>query len=174
MKDLASFDIPPGVRQADDPIVVLVNVHLHLEAFIIELASRRLAKPAALDFDRLNFPAKLGLAIALGAVPEIAGPALRTINTIRNRLAHNLRADVTEADGNTLRHQMSFIASDDNDDASLAPFRRVLLLALTLQAWLNGVVSAAESGLRLSPEAIKQMAEARYPMPPDPEPEAVL
>jgi len=174
MKDLASFDIPAGIRQADDPIVILVNVHLHLEAFVIELASRRLAKPAALDFDRLNFPSKVGLAIALGAIPEIAGPALRTINTIRNRLAHNLRAEVTEADVTTLRQQMSFVRFDDDEDADMAPFRRVLFLALILQAWLNGFVSAADSGMRLSPEAIRQMAEARYPLPPEPDPEAGL
>lgn len=174
MKDLAAFDIPSAVRQADDPIVVLVNVHLHLEAFIIELASRRLRKPGALDFDRLSFPSKLGLAIALETIPEIACPALRTINTIRNRLAHNLRAEVTEADGALLRQQMSFITFEDDDDAQLAPFRRVLLLSLILQAWLNGVVSAAESGARLDAEALRQMAEARYPLPVEPTNESGL
>jgi hypothetical protein len=166
---LRRFDIPYHLWQKDEPIAVLVGVHLHLEAFLIELIRRCLPFPDRLDLDRLNFPAKLGLALALGAIPGEASEALRLINSLRNRIAHNLSAELTLKDGEKLRASMDFLADlmEAKWDQMPAPVR-IGLCAVVLQAWLNGFVhsqfkTATESGK--SP--IVAAARARYPLPED-------
>lgn len=165
--DLAKYDISLDLINSSDPISAVVGVHLHIEAFLIALIVRRLAKPKALDLDRLSFPSKLGLAVALGAVPEIAAPALRTISTLRNRIAHNLGDTLTADDGERLRAQISFMKSAavfSKWDA-VAPSQRISLCAMALQAWLNGVV-ASEQFSHANPGAdLEAEAALRYSSP---------
>jgi hypothetical protein len=163
-KNLSAYDIPLSVVNSQEPIAVLVGVHLHLEAFIIALITAVLPKPDALDIDRLNFPSKLGLAVALGAIPDAAAPALRTINSLRNRIAHNLRAELTEEDSKKLRGELGFImAAQDSKLESATPSQRIALCALVLQAWLNGVVAGRSRGEALSGEELENLAKQRYP-----------
>jgi hypothetical protein len=161
LDNLSSLDIPLRLLNSDDPVAVVVGVHLHLEAFLIELINEKLVRPRALNLDRLNFPSKVGLAVALDAIPETAAPALRTINELRNRIAHNLNAQLVEADAERLRDQLSFIralSALPSWDAA-ASSQRVALCAAVLQAWLSGMVEA-QAYLRLHPGAGLE-AEAR-------------
>jgi hypothetical protein len=163
VRELSEFDIPHSLISADDPITILIGVHLHLEAFLIELVTRSLAKPAALDLDRLNFPSKLGLAVALGVVPELAFPALKSINSLRNRLAHNLNAELTDSDARRLVAEMQFVrsASALASIDPLGPAQQIALCAIVLQAWMNGVVEAQ----KLSSVSEATVAAAkRYPL----------
>lgn len=163
-KDFIEFDIPFAVLLNDDPIRVLVTVHLHLEAFVTALIVRCLVKPTALDIDRLSFPNKLGLAVALDVILEVAAPALRTINSIRNRLVHNLRADITVDDSAALRQQLgAMITSVREVDAAWPAARQVAACALLLQAWLNGFVKMMEVGdPPISDEELWRLATERY------------
>ncbi len=164
-RPLDAFDIPYRVFTHDDPVSVLIQVHLHLEAFIIQLITGALSHPDALDLDRLNFPSKVGLAAALGEMPEIAGPALRTINSLRNRIAHNLNASVEASDVEKLLKDMIAVIPGwtiDADDRH-APAHPIAFAACVLQAWLNGVVDLRGAG-SLTREEIEARAVRRYPM----------
>ncbi len=166
--DLSQYDIPNDVLRASDPIAILVQVHLHLEAFIIALVRYRLAKPQAIDLDRLTFPVKLSLAVALDAIPELAEPALLTINRLRNRVAHNLSAALTAEDVAALRKQLAFITTAEkaDHDSQLPPAAHIAYLATRLQAWLNGFFeSTVHHGLLTDVAAIQKRAEERYPYP---------
>jgi hypothetical protein len=51
-----------------------------------------LTEPHELELERLTFPLKLDLAIALGIIPSDIRPLFLKLNKIRNTFAHNSRA----------------------------------------------------------------------------------
>jgi hypothetical protein len=78
----------------EDPVqLIILKGHLLVEAELVDICSRLLANPSALEKDKVNFPARLNLVRALiddGDVPEAIWQALGDLNKIRNKLAHNL------------------------------------------------------------------------------------
>ena len=168
MTDLSQYDIPHSLLNHDEPLVIVVNVHLHLEAFLIALIRAKLPRPDALDIDRLNFPSKLGLAVALDLVPEVAAPALRTINELRNKIAHNLNSVLREEDAEKLRKQLFFTASAAEMPkwSVMGAPQQVALCAMVLQAWMNGVVEGkalAKSNPARDMPSLMSRAIERYP-----------
>ena len=74
--------------------------HLLIEAALVDICSRLLVNPAALEKGRVNFLTRVNLVQALlddGEVPEDIWHALRGLNSLRNALAHNLEPEDIEA-----------------------------------------------------------------------------
>lgn len=91
----------------ESPLGVILRGHLYIEAALARAIEPNLAFPHLLDIERLAFGQKVGLAAALGFVPEEAVPAFQRLNKIRNRLAHRLDVQVSEQDQQDLRRAMS-------------------------------------------------------------------
>jgi len=87
-----------GHLESDEPLEVLIRGHLWVEASLSGLLSRRLVKPEAIDDARFTFMHRLALCDALGLVPSDLLPVIRRLNKLRNRVAHNLDAAVSETD----------------------------------------------------------------------------
>lgn len=79
-------------------VEVLLRGHLWVEKHLISLLEAELRRPEALDLDRMTFSQKVKLATALGMLhPDEAG-AIRILNGMRNRLAHDLSGVPSEED----------------------------------------------------------------------------
>jgi hypothetical protein len=77
----------------EDTTLVILKVHLVIEAELIDICGRCLKSPEALEASRVSFGLRLNLVRALvgnDAMPEIFWQAINDINRIRNKLAHNL------------------------------------------------------------------------------------
>lgn len=82
------------------PVLIILKGHLLVEATLVDICSRLLANPAALEKGKVNFSTRLNLVQALiddDEVPEPIWHALRDLNDIRNLLAHKLEPENIEA-----------------------------------------------------------------------------
>jgi uncharacterized protein YutE (UPF0331/DUF86 family) len=80
----------------DDTTLVILKGHLLIEAELIDICGRLLASPQALTDEKLGFYSRLNLVRALlddDAVPDSIWQALKLLNRIRNKLAHNLESE---------------------------------------------------------------------------------
>jgi len=88
-----SIDEFGRTRVKEDPVLIILKGHLIIEETLVDICSRLLTNPAALEKDKVNFSTRLNLVQALigdGELPENIWHALRDLNKIRNDLAHKL------------------------------------------------------------------------------------
>ena len=74
---------------ADDPLRLVLRTHQYLEVVLCELISAKLSAPHALDVERLTFPFKVDLAIALGTLTGESRAIWLKVNSVRNLFAHD-------------------------------------------------------------------------------------
>ena len=87
-------------NQNTDSIGRILRAHLFVEHFLTEYLVARNPELGSPEDARLTFAQKLALiGDATGGVAYLI-PGIRRLNAIRNRLAHNLSADVTPEDVN--------------------------------------------------------------------------
>lgn len=87
-------------NQDTETIGRILRAHLFVEHFLTEYLVARNPELGSPEDARLTFAQKLSLiGDATGGVAYLI-PGIRRLNTIRNRLAHNLSADVTADDVN--------------------------------------------------------------------------
>lgn len=79
-----------------DDLLTVIRGHLYVEHVLIEFMRVALQKPTSLTIDRVNFITKLEICAALGAVSEDQIPAIRVLNRLRNKAAHDLTHRVSE------------------------------------------------------------------------------
>lgn len=78
----------------------ILRSHLFVEHFLTEFIQLRNPDLGSLDDARISFSQKLALVGAGTARTSYLIPGIRRLNSIRNRLAHTLRAEVTTDDAN--------------------------------------------------------------------------
>lgn len=88
-------------------VEVLLRGHLWIEKHLTSLLEADLKKPEVLRLDRMPFSQKAKLAEALGLLSPGEGGALQLLNTMRNRLAHNLSGHPSERDIANLESSMT-------------------------------------------------------------------
>jgi hypothetical protein len=82
----------------DSSLEVMLRGHLWIESLINQLLEIAAVDSRALDLDRIGFQRKIDVAQAFGLVQRRDGHALRAMNRIRSRLAHDLAAGPTAED----------------------------------------------------------------------------
>ena len=78
------------------PVEVLLRGHLWVEAELISVLQDVLPFPSLIDLDRVNFPQKVSLVAAHGFIRPEDIPAYMKLNSLRNKVAHNLTAEPGE------------------------------------------------------------------------------
>lgn len=106
--ELSSFDTSDSfepvrdrigaIVQRSDPLELLIRGHLWLEYSINALLERALEDASHLDRARLSFSQRLAVAAALGLIEAEEVNAIRAINRLRNRVAHELDAEISTED----------------------------------------------------------------------------
>jgi hypothetical protein len=84
------------------PLEVLLRGHLWVEAELIAVLQDVLPFPNLIDLDRLNFPQKISFVAAHGFIRPEDIPAYMKLNSLRNKVAHNLTAEPGEEYANDL------------------------------------------------------------------------
>lgn len=79
-------------------VEVLLRGHLWVEKHLNVLLEAELSRPKALKLDRMAFSQKTNLADAMGMLSRQEVETLRTLNAMRNRLAHDLYGEPSEED----------------------------------------------------------------------------
>jgi hypothetical protein len=72
---------------------ILLRGHLWIESLINRILEVHIVDAKALDLDRATFRQKVDIAQAFGFISPQDGAALRVLNRLRNKLAHNLKAE---------------------------------------------------------------------------------
>lgn len=75
---------------------IILKGHLYIENRLIELIKVKLVNPNAIKLNDLNFPTKINLANALGLIDNKKSKLLRNLNSIRNKLAHDLNFELSD------------------------------------------------------------------------------
>jgi hypothetical protein len=100
-------------NQDTDTIGRILRAHLFVEHFLTEYLVARNPALGPLEDARLTFAQKLALiGEATGGVAYLI-PGIRRLNTIRNRLAHSLSAEITSDDVNVFQGIALFKAMRD-------------------------------------------------------------
>jgi hypothetical protein len=139
---------------------LIIDVHLRLEHTIVEILLHRLKKPADLQIDRLDFYSKTNIASACGFIPH--REAILYINTIRNRVAHQLDYKVTHDIADHLDKSAWEITDADlnenEDRKDVLPLKRFIHAACCiggkLCGWNSAILVLSENPLKeVSPPA---------------------
>ncbi len=96
----------------EDALAVIIRAHLYVESTLNELIEECLFRPKAMNEVNLSFWHKVPLAAALGVIPEDFQSPLKQLNALRNKLAHNLDAAISDADVDKL---FQSFAQDDRE-----------------------------------------------------------
>jgi hypothetical protein len=99
--------------QNTDIIGRILRAHLFVEHFLTEYLIARNPELGSPEDARLTFAQKLTLIGDASSSVAYLIPGIRRLNTIRNRLAHNLSADVTQDDVNVFLGTTLFKAMRD-------------------------------------------------------------
>lgn len=119
-----------SLLKTEDPMLLVIRGHLLLEHVLISFIQTGLTKASALKIDRLNFPAKTELAIAMGLLPENLSGALLYVNKLRNDFAHNLDFQIAPAIREEFilkfpPHGRALLLKDENDNTKDIPSDKV-------------------------------------------------
>lgn len=75
---------------------ILLRGHLWMENLISRILEINIVNADVLDLDRMGFRQKVDIAQAFGFISQENGYALKALNRLRNKLAHNLMAEPSE------------------------------------------------------------------------------
>jgi hypothetical protein len=85
------------IKRIEDPIGAVLRAHLWIEGCLNDVLRRRMGR----DFGekvRFSYEQKIWLASALKLVPDDLREPLKVIGTFRNRMAHRVGEDISEAE----------------------------------------------------------------------------
>jgi hypothetical protein len=99
----------------EDTLAVIIRAHLNVESTLNQLIEECLFRPKAVSVVELSFWHKVPLAAALGVIPEDFQSPLKQLNALRNKLAHQLDAAISDADVDKL---FQSFAQDDREAMS--------------------------------------------------------
>jgi hypothetical protein len=122
-----------------EPMEVLIRGHLWIEASVVALLGQVLHNPKALDGARLSFHQRLSFGAALGVISPADLLIIQKINQLRNRVAHDLDAQLSKSDEDQL---ISLCGEDFLEIAGLNKDRG------TFPAALATVIATLVIGLR--------------------------
>jgi len=113
----------------------LLQAHLYFDHVVTQLLVDALANPDAINASRMSFLQKLQLIEALGLLPADLASTVEFINGLRNKIAHDLKFEVSEKDEHDLANctpkRLRDIMMTDNDRVS-GPLRFDELLRIVL------------------------------------------
>ncbi len=132
-----SFDIPALKKRVrdDDPAQAFIQAHLYLDHVITRLLSEGVPFPRHLQLDRAGFAQKLQLVAALGLLHPVHIPAIKVVNAIRNKIAHQLDYVVKPEDETKLRSSLpkGVDKEEDGSSTSLAGMLRLLAAMIDVE-----------------------------------------
>jgi len=124
-----SFDLRTLTKRVrdDDDALAFIQAHLYLDHVVSLMLKESVPFPRHLQLDRAGFSHKLQLIAALGLLSPGHIAPIKVVNSIRNKIAHQLDFVVKPEDVAKLRSALPKDA-DREDDGSVTPLPEVLRL----------------------------------------------
>ncbi|KQW77346.1 hypothetical protein ASC89_19345 [Devosia sp. Root413D1] len=94
-----------------DALGVVIRGLIYIEHELIELLTENLENPVAAKLNSLEYSAKVDLAVAIGLRPDL-GKGLNALGSLRNKLAHDLRAKVDTSAANNAYKALAAVDKD--------------------------------------------------------------
>jgi hypothetical protein len=85
-----------------DELTLIIKAHLYIERILVQIIEDDLKFPEELRANDLRFPTKVGLATAMALIPQEMRAVLFHMNFMRNKIAHDLRYRIDQAETNRL------------------------------------------------------------------------
>ena len=128
-----SFDVSALDRRVQDgnAAQAFIQAHLYLDHVVSRLLSENVPFPRQLQLDRSGFSQKLQLVAALGLLKPGHIAPIKVINSIRNKIAHQLDYAVQASDEAKLRSTIGK-GADREEDGSQTPLVQLLRLLIVL------------------------------------------
>jgi hypothetical protein len=152
----ASFDPADYLRKisATDHLRIVLGAHLYIEAVLGDLVVAVVPYPEALNIESRRFDDRLRWACALGLLHPDEVPAYRTLNDLRNEMAHGVAefVNVGQVDHliNTLSvDQLKMVTT--NIGGRPLPGRHLLDVLVTLFVLLKARLDNLPDSARLTP-----------------------
>ncbi len=94
---------------APDPLQIIIRGQLHIEAELVELISDSIAvvRPEVLELDDWSYTRKLEMAAALGLIATDVIGSYKALNSLRNKIAHDLSIQISEKHARDLYNSFS-------------------------------------------------------------------
>lgn len=105
-------------ESATEELNLVLRGHLYLEALLNQIIHRSLQYPRAIDETRQSFYAKVKLLRALGKIDQKLEKLLLTLNSLRNKIAHQLRYEITFDDAFDLARIAAEAGIDFSDETA--------------------------------------------------------
>lgn len=120
-----------------DPLAQVVTIHLFTEFWLDKILESRCEKPNALP-NQINYKQKLDIVHSLVVLPEGLYDNLWKLNKLRNKCAHNLNFDFSNADYN---YDLSTVLDIDKnfgrDLSKCDLWDRLMWIGVITFGWLN-------------------------------------
>jgi hypothetical protein len=152
-------------------LAAVLRSHLWVENELIRAIRELLSNPDLVDFNRIAFPSKVELAAALGVIPTEDIPAYRSLNALRNRLAHRFNSQVTEEDERLLFSSLSQQAKEIANAGIVGPEREfptmlqaaLATMIIRIQVSYTRILESKEEARRLHEEVVELLGgQASY------------
>jgi hypothetical protein len=103
------FDVPTLMAHlnTEDPLALVIRGHLYVESALIKKIEDVLVNKQEFDSARLQFGAKVKLAVALGKVDRTDVGAFTALNRLRSQFAHDVDTKLTGQDELDLYNTLS-------------------------------------------------------------------
>jgi hypothetical protein len=130
-----SFDTDKLARRiTEDAGQSIIQAHLYFDHIVTLCIAGNVPNPDALHLDRIGFSQKLDLLHALGIEHPKLSAFLRKLNSLRNKLSHDLDFEIGEDEISTLRSALGRSLSKfiENDPLKTKGWRLDKCLVLTI------------------------------------------
>ncbi len=88
----------------------ILRAHLFLEHFLTKFIQKRNPELGSIERARISFSQKLDLVKSKDQIINSLIPGIRRLNSIRNRVAHTMKAEISEADAKVFLRNAIFRA----------------------------------------------------------------
>lgn len=155
------------VLEEDSNLLIVLKGHLLIENQIENLLKSALIKPNALDFNRLNFPFKLDLLVAIGILSQEDIIAYKRFNSMRNKFAHNIDYEVNEEDiaiiKNTLsaKHLVFFEEEDYVKELEFNKKLKIIILTLFTLLIIHNASDESQDNQQIKQLDVKTLMEIK-------------
>ena len=86
------------IFEPESAFEILLRGHLWIENLVQRIIEIKIVNTEVLDLDRMGFRQKIDIAQAFGFIHQEDGNAFKTLNRLRNKLAHDLMAEPSESE----------------------------------------------------------------------------
>ncbi len=113
----------------------ILKAHLFIERLVDSLIEEKLDKPESFLKNQVSFNLKVDLAHSLGVLTDRLVSSIKSLNSIRNKYAHNLDYQVSFDELNSLKLNWAEVQNETFDAAKTKGIEDATMIACLFFCW---------------------------------------